>query len=357
MVEQAPRRSRRNGHITRYGPSSDWPTSWTWTIPDGSSAGPSGPPGTGARRSSDLRVVRRSSLTAKMRQADARRDRPRSHAPDADLLRRYLLARIRPRLKLRSSGAAAAVYSPLGIESIRFGWQSGRPEKLFANACGAACSQAGTGPAGDASFCACCSAPAAPPGARLGARESSCPIACGASTCERGRTRNLAAAVGSMPGRRHVGPGPTPRVAISATVGARRGKSDRRGCGAFAASRAFRPRIEPGHTAAERAVWWLSERESCACANPRFAQALSAQSGAPVVEPQSGAEPRFFVWLVAGPLVARVGSARRVDVPSPLVRLASWGRMTIAIDGRRNSPRWSRAAPRRPPASVLRLRR
>lgn len=184
-------------------------------------------------------------------------------------------------------------------------------------------------------FCACCSAAAATSRCeRLGAREIIVPycVRCLRHASAAG-TRNLAAAVGScvlavtlalaLP---LAWPAASLWVHVLSVVTV--------SCLPLV-PRAFRRRIEPGHTAAERAAWWRSERELC-CTNPRFAEALSAQSGAEVFEPSRGAEPRFFVWLVAGPLVAAVGAPSGWMFHHPVVRVLNLtdARMTVSIDGR-----------------------
>ena len=143
-------------------------------------------------------------------------------------------------------------------------------------------------------FCACCAATAATSRCeRLGAREIVVPycVRCLRHASAAG-TRNLAAAVGScllavtlalaLP---LAWPSASLWVHVLSVVTV--------SCLPLV-PRAFRPRVEPGHTAAERAAWWRSERELC-CTNPRFAEALSTLSGAEVFEPARGAEPRFFV--------------------------------------------------------------
>ena len=184
-------------------------------------------------------------------------------------------------------------------------------------------------------FCACCAATAATSRCeRLGAREIVVPycVRCLRHASAAG-TRNLAAAVGScllavtlalaLP---LAWPSASLWVHVLSVVTV--------SCLPLV-PRAFRPRVEPGHTAAERAAWWRSERELC-CTNPRFAEALSTQPGAEVLEPARGAEPRFFVWLAAGPLVAAVGAPSGWMFHHPVVRVLNLtdARMTVSIDDR-----------------------
>ncbi len=186
-------------------------------------------------------------------------------------------------------------------------------------------------------FCACCSAPAATSRAeRRAARELVVPycVRCLRHASAAG-TRNLAAAVGSC------------LLAVTLALALPLAWPSAPFWAHFAVvvtgaclpliPRAFRPRVEPGHTAAERAAWWVSEGELC-CTNPRFAEALAAQSGGPVAEPTRRAkEPRFFAWLVAGPMVAAVGAPSGWMFHHPLVRVLNLtpGRITISIDGRK----------------------
>lgn len=100
------------------------------------------------------------------------------------------------------------------------------------------------------------------------------------------------------------------------------------------ALRAWPRRPEPGHAAAERAVWRLPDGR-LACASPSFATALSTQSVAEV-EALPHAEPRFASWLLVGPLVAGVGAPLGWLFHHPLVRVLNLTeeRLSIDVDGR-----------------------
>ncbi len=98
--------------------------------------------------------------------------------------------------------------------------------------------------------------------------------------------------------------------------------------------RAWPRRPEPGHAAAERAVWRLADGR-LACAEPRFATALATQAVAEV-ESLPRAEPRFPSWLLVGPLVAAIGAPAGWLFHHPLVRVLNLTeeRLNIDVDGR-----------------------
>lgn len=98
--------------------------------------------------------------------------------------------------------------------------------------------------------------------------------------------------------------------------------------------RALPRRPEPGHAAAERAVWWLPDGR-LACADPRFAQALATATDA-AVESLPRTETRFAPWLVVGPLLALIAAPSSWLFHHPVVRVLNLtdGRLTVHVDGR-----------------------
>lgn len=183
-------------------------------------------------------------------------------------------------------------------------------------------------------WCACCSAPAASSRAeRLGPREILVPycVRC-LRHASAGTTRSLAASVSSCLIAVTLAlalPLAWPAMSLpvhvtAALIGA---------CLPISL-RALRRRPEPGHSAAERAAWWLSDGRFC-CTSPKFSAALASQPGA-VIEPLESSEPRFTAWLVAGPLVALLGAPGGWMFHHPLVRVLNLteGRLSIALDGR-----------------------
>lgn len=95
-----------------------------------------------------------------------------------------------------------------------------------------------------------------------------------------------------------------------------------------------RPRVEPGHSSAERAVWWMSDGR-LACCHPRFAAVLAEQKDAELEEVPR-AEPRFAPWLVVGPVVALIGGPSSWFLHHPVVRVLNLtaGRIEVQVDGR-----------------------
>ena len=182
--------------------------------------------------------------------------------------------------------------------------------------------------------CACCSAPAASSRTeRLGPRELLVPycVQC-LRHASAATTRGLAASVGSCLVAATMAlalPMAWPSLSLPAHLAAVLV------CACLPLSfRALPRRPKPGHSAAERAAWWLSGGRIC-CTSPRFAEALATQTGA-AIEASRGSEPRFAVWLVAGPLVALIGAPSGWMFHHPLVRVLNLteGRLTIALDGR-----------------------
>lgn len=94
-----------------------------------------------------------------------------------------------------------------------------------------------------------------------------------------------------------------------------------------------RPRS--GHTAIERAVWWLSDTE-LACTSARWAASLSEAHAKSEVRSARLTEPRFSRWLATGPLLALVASIFGWYLHHPLVRVLNLteSRIVVLLDGR-----------------------
>jgi hypothetical protein len=89
-----------------------------------------------------------------------------------------------------------------------------------------------------------------------------------------------------------------------------------------------------GHTALERAAWWLPDG-SLACTQPEWAGELARRSGGQVRAARS-AEPRFAAWLPAGVVVALVAGPAGWFLHHPLVRVLNLtgSRIVLFVDGR-----------------------
>ncbi len=93
-------------------------------------------------------------------------------------------------------------------------------------------------------------------------------------------------------------------------------------------------RIVPGHTAAGRSVWWLSDGR-LACTNPRWAAELAVEAG---VEPrrETLGERVFSPWMLAGVLMALGSAPFSWWLYHPLVRVVdlTGSRIELRLDGR-----------------------
>lgn len=98
--------------------------------------------------------------------------------------------------------------------------------------------------------------------------------------------------------------------------------------------RALPLRAQAGHSAAERAAYFLPDGRLY-CENPRFADAIASQTDAPV-EALEAREPRFVPWLTLGPIVALIAAPSVWMLHHPLVRVLnlSDSRITVSVDGR-----------------------
>lgn len=94
-------------------------------------------------------------------------------------------------------------------------------------------------------------------------------------------------------------------------------------------------RAVPGHSSAERAVWWQADG-ALVCTSPKWAESLARGAESAEVRPMVAREPRFAAWAAAGPILALVAGPTGWYVHHPLVRVLNLteNRVTVLLDGR-----------------------
>ncbi len=94
----------------------------------------------------------------------------------------------------------------------------------------------------------------------------------------------------------------------------------------------LRPRLATGHSAAERAVWWVDGE--VACTSPKFAESL-ARANATSSAPRAAAYPAPAPWIYAGVLLAMVATPIGWTFVHPIVRVLNLSpeRLLLSVDG------------------------
>lgn len=95
----------------------------------------------------------------------------------------------------------------------------------------------------------------------------------------------------------------------------------------------WRPRRGDGHTATERAVWWVPE--GLACTHPRFADEL-ARANDGRSEPRAVPHPAPAPWVYAGVVLALVAAPVGWTFTHPRVRVLNLTpeRLIVSVDGK-----------------------
>jgi hypothetical protein len=94
-----------------------------------------------------------------------------------------------------------------------------------------------------------------------------------------------------------------------------------------------RPRLAPGHTARERAVWWVND--GVACTHPKFAEHL-ARANDTSSEARAAPYPAPATWIYAGAFLALLATPFGWTFVHPIVRVINLSpeRLLLSIDGR-----------------------